>query len=150
MGEDHSPRYFARAQDICDLGEAMLTCTLPKQSWTHEAHLATCLWLILDRPDVDVDRDIGPFIRRYNVSVGGVNDERQGYHETITRVFVAGIRLYLARSGESDLLVAVNGLLDAPEGQRDWPLRFYSRERLFSVEARLGVVDPDLIPLAAA
>jgi hypothetical protein len=38
----------------------------------------------------------------------------------------------------------VNGLLGAPEGQRDWPLRFYSRERLFSVEARRAFVGPDL------
>ena len=29
-------------------------------------------------------------------------------------------------------------------GRRDWPLRFYSRERLFSVEARRTFVAPDL------
>jgi hypothetical protein len=29
-------------------------------------------------------------------------------------------------------------------GRRDWPLRFYSRERLFSVEARRSHVAPDL------
>ena len=38
----------------------------------------------------------------------------------------------------------VNALLLSPMGRRDWPLRFYSRERLFSVEARLTHVDPDL------
>jgi hypothetical protein len=32
-------------------------------------------------------------------------------------------------------------------GRRDWPLRFYSRERLFSVEARLSYIEPDLQPL---
>ena len=30
-----------------------------------------------------------------------------------------------------------------PEARRDWPLRFYSPERLFSKEARLGWVEPD-------
>ncbi len=34
-------------------------------------------------------------------------------------------------------------LLLSDEGRRDWPLRFYSRERLFSKEARLGWVEPD-------
>jgi hypothetical protein len=29
-------------------------------------------------------------------------------------------------------------------GARDWPLRFYSPERLFSVEARRRFVEPDL------
>jgi hypothetical protein len=32
-------------------------------------------------------------------------------------------------------------------GRRDWPLRFYSRALLFSVEARRGFVEPDLAPL---
>jgi hypothetical protein len=137
------PRLFARADDIRALGKAMLACTLPRQDWTHEAHLATCLWLLAERPDIDVDRDIGMLIRRYNVSVGGVNDAMQGYHETITRSFVAGVRGYLSRSGGADLLSAANGLLSAPEGRRDWPLRCYSRERLFSSEARLGFVEPD-------
>jgi hypothetical protein len=29
-------------------------------------------------------------------------------------------------------------------GRRDWPLRFWSKERLMSVEARRGYVPPDL------
>jgi hypothetical protein len=37
----------------------------------------------------------------------------------------------------------VNALLLSPRGARDWPLQFYSRERLFSVEARLGLAEPD-------
>ena len=147
MSSDHSPRLFARAAEIRATGEAMLACTLPKAAWTHEAHLSTCLWLLTERPDIDVDAQIGDLIGRYNVSVGGVNDDHAGYHETITRVFVAGIRRYLERSGETDLLIAVNGLLASPEGRRDWPLRFYSRERLFSVAARRDFVPPDLGPL---
>lgn len=147
MTEDFAPRLFVRAEDIRALGEAMIACTLPKEAWTHEAHLSTCLWLLLECGDIDVDREIGGLIRRYNMSVGGVNDDHGGYHETITRAFVAGVRRYLRRSGETDLLLAVNGLLAAPEGQRDWPLRFYSRDLLFSVPARRGFVPPDLAPL---
>ena len=147
MTEPSGPHLFAAPDDIRAIGEAMLACTLPKEGWTHEAHLSTCLWLLTERPDIDVDAQIGDLIRRYNASVGGVNDATQGYHETITRAFVAGVRAYLARSGERDLLAAVNGLLVAPEGQRDWPLRFWSRDLLFSPEARLAFVAPDLAPL---
>ncbi len=149
MADTQEPRLFARAEDIRATGEAMLACTLPKAGWTHEAHLATCLWLLVERPDIDVDARIGELIRRYNVSAGGVNDDRQGYHETITRVFVAGVRRYLARTGEMALLAAVNGLLSAPEGSREWPLHFYSRELLFSVEARRDFVTPDIRALDA-
>jgi hypothetical protein len=38
----------------------------------------------------------------------------------------------------------VNELLHSPMGKRDWPLRFWSKERLMSVEARRGWVEPDL------
>ena len=94
--------------------------------------------------DADLRKD---FCANDMQTIGGVNDDMQGYHETITRVFVMGVRRYLARTGETGLLAAVNDLLANPEGRRDWPLRFYSRERLFSVEARRDFVPPDLASL---
>jgi hypothetical protein len=139
-----TPRLFADDAAIRHVGEGMLACTLPKAEWTHEAHLATCAWLVIERPDILPEHDLPDLIRRYNVSVGGVNDETQGYHETITQVFVIGVRRALTRSVGRDLAERVNALLTGPEGRRDWPLGFYSRDRLFSVEARLGWVEPDL------
>jgi hypothetical protein len=119
--------------------------TLPKEEWTHEAHLATTTWLLLRRPDVDVDKQLPNLIRRYNESVGGVNSDSEGYHETITRVFLAGVRLFLSEADVSEPLhELVNELLLSPMGRREWPLRFYSRERLLSVEARRSLIPPDL------
>ncbi|MDQ8755017.1 hypothetical protein RCO27_02140 [Sphingosinicella sp. LHD-64] len=69
----------------------MLACTLPKAEWTHEAHLSTCAWLVLERPDIVPERDLPHLIRRYNESVGGVNDETQGYHETITQISIRAV-----------------------------------------------------------
>ena len=148
MTEDHEPRLFADDEAIRHVGEGMLACTLPKAEWTHEAHIATCAWLILERPDVVAERDLPHLIRRYNESVGGVNSDTEGYHETITQAFVIGVRQALARDGAGGtLLRRVNALLRSPEGARDWPLRHYSKEVLFSSEARLGFVSPDLQPL---
>ena len=145
---DHEPRLFADDEAVRRLGDAMLARTLPKAEWTHEAHLATCLWLLLERPDILPERDLPDLIRGYNESVGGVNDETQGYHETITQISIRGARAFLARPDAAlPLAEKVNALLRAPQGQRDWPLRFYSHERLFSKEARLGWVEPDLAAL---
>lgn len=145
---DHEPRLFDDDAAIRRIGDGLLACTLPKAEWTHEAHLAACAWLILDRPDIHPERDLPAIIRRYNESVGGVNDESQGYHETITQMFIRGVRASLSRTeGAGGLAARVNALLLGEEGKRDWPLHFYSRERLFSVEARLGWVEPDLSPL---
>jgi len=150
MTTDFTPRLFERDDDVRALGEGLLACALPREAWTHEAHLGACLWLLTERPDVDVDARIGDIIRRFNESVGGVNDDTQGYHDSITRAYVAGVRLFLAGTAETGLAARVNALLLSPMGRRDWPLRFYSRERLFSVAARRGYVEPDLAPMPSA
>lgn len=141
------PRLFDGDAAIRRIGEGLLACSLTREAWTHEAHLAACLWLIVERPDIDPERELPGMIRRFNVSIGGVNDETQGYHETITQCFIGGVRRYLSRRKGESLVDLVNGLLESDEGRRDWPLRFYSRERLFSVEARLSWIEPDLQPL---
>src|SRR5690242_2926196 len=142
---EYRPRFFTSDAEIVRLGERFLARSLPKAEWTHEAHLATTTWLLLRRPDIDVDEALPGLIRRYNESVGGVNSDNEGYHETITRVFLHGVRLFLAEADRTEPLHAlVNELLLSPMGRRDWPLRFYSRERLFSVEARRAFVEPDL------
>ena len=141
---DHEPRLWPHDDAIRDVGRGFLARTLPKPAWTHEAHLSTCAWLIVERPDLAPERDLPDLIRRYNESVGGVNDAAQGYHETITRIFIRAVRAHLGVTEGQGLCERVNALLLAPEGRRDWPLRFYSRELLFSPAARLGWVEPDL------
>jgi hypothetical protein len=145
---EYRPRFFTSDAEIARLGERILARVLPKAEWTHEAHLATTTWLLLRRPDIDVDEELPDLIRRYNESVGGVNSDSEGYHETITRVFLAGVRLFLSEADASEPLhELVNELLLSSMGRRDWPLRFYSRERLLSVEARRAFVSPDLAAL---
>lgn len=145
---EYRPRLFKSDAEIEHLGEGLLARTLPRDEWTHEAHLAATTYLLARRPDVDIDKELPGIIRRYNESVGGVNDDTQGYHETITRVFLHGVRLFL---GEADLHEPlhelVNELLLSPMGRRDWPLRFYSAARLFSVDARRHFVPPDVAAL---
>ncbi len=147
MTTEFSLRLFERDSDIRAIGTGFLACTLPREAWTHEAHLGACLWLVSERPDIDIDAEIATIIRRYNESVGGVNDDTQGYHDSITRAYVAGVRLFLAETTETGLAARVNAMLRSDVGSRDWPLRFYSRDLLFSVAARRGFVEPDLTPL---
>ncbi len=145
---DHRPRLFATDAAIVRIGEGLLARTLPRADWTHEAHLAATTYLLTSRPDIDLDKALPGIIRRYNESVGGVNDDTQGYHETITRLFLHGARRFLsAADSEAPLHELVNELLASPAGRRDWPLNFYSAERLFSVEARRHFAAPDLAVL---
>ena len=140
-------RPFADDATVARVGEGLLARTLPRPEWTHEAHLAACLYLLTERPDIDVDAEIAGIISGYNASLGGVNDDTQGYHDTITHAFVAGVRLFLRDAPPGGLAERANALLATLMGRRDWPERFYSRERLMSVAARRDFIEPDLAPL---
>ena len=145
---EYRPRFFTTDAEIEHIGDGLLARSLPREEWTHEAHLAATTYLLTHRSDVDLDTELRDIIRRYNESVGGVNSDTEGYHETITRSFLHGVRLFLAEADlEAALHELVNALLRSPMGSRDWPLRFYSRERLFSVEARRNFVAPDIAAL---
>ena len=146
---DHEVRLFHDDASIVHIGKRLLARTLPREEWTHEAHLAACTWIVRDRPDIEIERELPGIISRYNESVNGVNDDTQGYHETITQVYIAGVTAHLAEvGGNIPLFEAVNALLLSPRGRRDLPLRFYSKELLFSVPARRGFVPPDRASLS--
>jgi hypothetical protein len=145
---DYRPRLFASDAAVARVGEGLLARDLPREEWTHEAHLAATTYLLLKHPEIDVDAELPGLIRRYNESVGGVNNDSAGYHDTITRVFLHGIRLFLNEADLSEPVhKLVNQLLRSQVGHRDWPLRFYSREQLLSVDARRQFIPPDVAAL---
>jgi hypothetical protein len=138
-------RHFETDEAVARVGEGLLACKLPREEWTHEAHLAATIYLLLKHPEIDLAAELPGLIRRYNERVGGVNDDTQGYHETITRMYLRGVRLFLEEADtRRPIHELVNELLHSPMGKRDWPLRFYSRERLMSVEARRDFIEPDV------
>jgi hypothetical protein len=148
MTDHHPIRLFADDAAVRRIAAGLLDRTLPRAEWTHEAHLAACACLLLEYPHFVAERDLPGTITAYNVAVGGVNDATQGYHETITQFYVAVVSAYLADDLSGSLEERVNRLLTSERGARDYPLRFWSRDRLFSTEARLGRVAPDLRALA--
>ena len=134
--------------DIADLTNAFMACTLPKSRWTHDAHFATAIWLILRRTEILPERDMPALIRRYNESVGGVNSDEAGYHETITQ---ASLRITRALIGALPIDVsptaAYAAMMNSPPGDKNWIFAHWSRERLMTPRARREWVEPDLRPL---
>jgi hypothetical protein len=121
--------------------------TLPKAGLTHEAHLRVGLWHVLHYPDAVALDLLRERIRGFNEATGGENTPSAGYHETITRFYVLIIRHFVESIDSKRPVDELAQELIAHCGDRDLPLRHYTRERLFSVEARLNWVDPDLKPL---
>ena len=140
--------YYPSDAAIAALARGFLDCTAPKAEWTHAAHFATALWLMRHEPARDLSRDMPGLIRAYNESVGGVNSDTAGYHETITQASIRAARAFAAaRPADEPLHETVDALMAGALGASDWPLAYWSRTNLFGVPARLGWVEPDLQPL---
>lgn len=140
------PRLFGTDEEVRRVAAGLLNCELPRAEWTHEAHLATVSVLILDGLETPLEQSLPGIISRYNVSVGGVNDDSQGYHETLTQFWLANARAFHATQPGASLVGCVNRFIASAQGRRDAPFRFFSPPHLFSVDARRRLVEPDLMP----
>jgi len=133
--------------ELEDLVQRFAERSLPKREWTHTAHLAVGLWHVsrYGRDDALARLRLG--ISRLNESHGTVNSATGGYHETVTRAYVQLLSAFAVRHGDKTVAERVTALLADPLADKQALLRFYSRMRLDSVEARLGWAEPDLAPL---
>ena len=135
-------------ESLEDLVHAFRHCTLPKPTWTHATHLRVGAWHVHHLGEADALPALRQGIRRLNESHGVANTESTGYHETITVAYVRIIAAFLASFDAAvSLDERVRELVRGPVGDRELPFRFWSREVLFSSQARLGWVEPDLGPL---
>ncbi|MBL8206101.1 MAG: hypothetical protein JNM09_17830 [Blastocatellia bacterium] len=130
--------------DLTRLVEGFAACTLPCHEWTHQAHLIVGLWHCSQHDAVEATDILRERIKRYNVSCGKQNTESSGYHETITCFFVWYIKRYLNNVDPQRSLVELVNDFCAHHVESSSPLKYYSQERLMSVAARLGWVEPDL------
>jgi hypothetical protein len=143
--EFHPPRFYGTDSEVRRIVAGLLTRSLPRREWTHEAHLAALSGLIIEHHDFIPEQQLPAVISEYNVAAGGVNDDSQGYHETITQFWIASARAFHAAHPADRLVDRVNRFIAAPDGRRDAPLRHFSPQLLFSVEARRRLVEPDLM-----
>jgi hypothetical protein len=118
--------------------------TLPKERWTHAAHLLTgacyvhCLGQALA---IDHMRQC---VRRYNEAVGGKNTATSGYHETITVFWIKVLDtlLHQVRPIARGEFVAL--AVERYASQRDLFRRFYDFDVVGSIEARAVWMPPTL------
>ena len=134
-------------QEIEEFIRDFEACRLPKVRWTHDAHLLVGLWYLTHHSPDDALSLVRQRIRAHNEAVGTGNTARRGYHETLTRFFLRGIAAHLDAHRGKSLPACFAALRQSPLARKDWPLRFYTPERLFSAEARAGWLEPDVVAL---
>ncbi len=115
-------------------------CSLPRSEWTHTRHLVMALWYIRRHKRDEATRLIRDGIQRYNQAQGN----HTGYHETITKAWIAVIEAFLSKRGRNLPDSVLAGELLHECGDKDYLLWFYTKERLLSDEARSRWLDPDL------
>lgn len=138
---------FRTGEDLFGLLRRFEDCTLPREEWTHAAHLTVALWHLLQFDWPEAVTRVRARIKRYNAAHGILTTPTGGYHETLTLFWMHTVRAFLeAERNEARALVHLANEL-AASYDKSLPLTHYTRERLFSPEARAGWVEPDLKPL---
>ncbi len=127
-----------------------LSRTLPKPEWTHAAHVIVALWHLREFEEAATVSLLRERISAYNQFVGVMNTPTGGYHETLTVFWIRVAAVLMPRSPESESFQKVVEKALPHAADKDLPLRFYTRERVFSAEARRDFIEPDLRPLPSA
>ena len=64
------------------------------------------------------------------------------YHETMTMFWMRTVADFDASRNGASLLEKTNAIVETYD--KEYPLRFYTRERLFSDEARAAFIEPNI------
>jgi len=118
--------------------------TLPKEEFTHAAHIAVGAWMAVEHPGDAFERTRDGILR-YNAATGTANTATSGYHETLTRfwshLIAANVR------GISDPLAAARHAVQTFAGRRGIYGEYYSFDVVGDAAARVRWLAPDLAEL---
>lgn len=131
-------------RDYEDLVEKFNACTLPKEKWTHEAHLIVGVWFCKNFEFPKALDLLRYHIKTYNVSAGTPNTDSQGYHETLTRFWLLIVANFVKLNATKTFEETAEAFVNSDWASRNLALGFYSHEVLFSLKARKESVEPDL------
>jgi len=130
--------------EISHIYDGFKALTLPKDEWTHEAHLVTALSLLFDHGLTTAEAIMPDMIRNYNTSRGGINSTTDGYHHTITIFYLRVIEKFRNKNMGLEFGELASRLLSSRIAEPYFTLNYFSKEHLFTPEARLGLVEPDI------
>jgi hypothetical protein len=104
----------------------------------------TALWYLVHYGSEEGGERVRIGIKRLNAANGVPQTPDGGYHETITCFYLWAIARHIHNAPPGTAIADLATTLVDAWGDKKRPLEYYSRERLFSWEARTGWVEPDL------
>jgi len=134
---------YSTEKEIVDLVRSFEEARVSRDEWKHAEHLIVALHYISGDDLATATEKMRNGIRNLLVKGFGVDlSKEMPYHETITVFWMRTVASFLEHSNGSSMPEKVSEMVGRFD--KDYPLRFYSRELLFSDEARARFVEPDI------
>jgi hypothetical protein len=122
------------------------THALPKEQWTHAAHVAVCAFYTAEFGPADALSRMRAGIPVYNEAVGGKNTEESGYHETLTCLWAQIVADFIVAHSFSTPFHAVEATVLRYGQERKLHETFYTYNVIADRRARREWVPPDKVP----
>lgn len=134
---------YKTENELLAVVESFENGTIPRENWKHAEHLTVALYYLSEN-DFDAAykkmRDgIFNLLKSFKVDLS----KEMPYHETMTVFWLKTVEEFKKSKDGYSILDVHNEVVETFD--KDYPLKFYSRELLFSDEARERFVDADKI-----
>jgi hypothetical protein len=136
--------YYGSEDGIRALAEGFESCSLPDEDFDHRAHLAVAVWYLSTMTVEEAARMMREGLLRF---LAHYEVDPQKYNETITQFWVKRLDKLMREADSSLSLAARADQAIERAGGSEIIFSYYSRKLLFSEEARINWVEPDLKPL---
>lgn len=136
-------RAYKTEEDILRLVASFEEAAISRDEWKHAEHLIVALHYVSRHDVVTAALKMRAGILELLEKGFGLDLAKEmPYHETITVFWIRTVAKFNASPNGKPIAEKVAELVE--RFNKDYPLKFYSRERLFSDEARAMFVEPDL------
>ncbi|MDX1946725.1 MAG: hypothetical protein SFU86_15095 [Pirellulaceae bacterium] len=129
-----------------DFLAAFEECVWPHDQWHHREHVKVAYLYLLRHGLRQSSERLPTAIRAYNAAHPRPESLTTGYHETLTQAWLRLVHAALCQHGPAP---SADEFFDRHPELWQWQIArlFYSAERLWSAEAKISFVEPDLAPL---
>ncbi len=137
---------YEKEEDILSLVRAFEDATVSREDWKHREHLIVALYYV-SHHDLEFATDkmrsgiLNLLENGFKVDL----TKEMPYHETMTVFWMRAVAKFSASKNGDSMVSKVAEMTTLFD--KEYPLRFYSRELLFSEEARARFVKGDLTEL---
>lgn len=133
---------YKNENEIAEVVRTFENATITRDAWKHAEHLTVALHYLtsndIETASVKMRTGIFNLLAAFGVDL----TKEMPYHETLTVFWMRTVAEFTTKNNGASLLEKANDLVAAYD--KDHPLKFYSRDLLFSDEARGRFVEPDL------